>query len=58
MGAEAAAGSGSDEQAIEVLRQALNGTDSLDLVMVCLTLLWVLVRKSDENKSTVLFGLY
>jgi hypothetical protein len=50
--------SGSDEQAIEVLRQALNGTDSLDLVMFCLTSLWVLVRKSDENKRTVLFGLH
>jgi hypothetical protein len=46
----------SDEQAIEVVRQALMGTESLDLALFCLTTLWVLVRKSDENKHHVLYG--
>ena len=46
----------SDEQAIEVVRQALSGTDSIELALFCLTTLWVLVRKSDENKRAVLFG--
>jgi ribosomal protein L32 len=35
----------SDEQAIEVVRQALMGTESLALALFCLTTLWVLVRK-------------
>ena len=48
---------GSDEQAIEIARQALMDTKSLGLAMFCLTnTLWVLVRKSDENKRHVLYG--
>ena len=47
---------GSDEQAIEIARQALMDTESLDLALFCLTTLWVLVRKSDENKRHVLYG--
>ena len=47
---------GSDEEAIEIARQALMDTESLDLALFCLTTLWVLVRKSDENKRHVLYG--
>lgn len=45
-----------DKEAIEVVRQALMDTESLDLALFCLTTLWVLVRKSDENKRHVLYG--
>ncbi|KAL7505340.1 hypothetical protein ACHAXN_004426 [Cyclotella atomus] len=45
-----------DKQAIEVVRQALMDTESMDLALFCLTTLWVLVRKSDENKRHVLYG--
>jgi hypothetical protein len=45
-----------DKQAVEIVRQALMDTDSMDLALFCLTTLWVLVRKSDENKRRVLYG--
>ncbi|KAL7502320.1 hypothetical protein ACHAXN_000450 [Cyclotella atomus] len=45
-----------DKQAVEIARQALMDTDSMDLALFCLTALWVLVRKTDENKRRVLYG--
>jgi hypothetical protein len=45
-----------DKQAMEVVRQALMDTESIDLALFCLTTIWVLVRKSDENKRHVLHG--
>jgi len=45
-----------DEGAIEVVRQALTDTDSSNLAIFCLTTLWVLIRKSDENRRIVLHG--
>ena len=47
---------GNDEGAIEVVRQALTDTDSSNLAIFCLTTLWVLIRKSDENRRIVLHG--
>jgi hypothetical protein len=49
---------GEDAQAIDVVTQSLihdNGTTmSLDLALFSLTTLWVLARKSDENKRKIL----
>ncbi|KAL3781305.1 hypothetical protein HJC23_006529 [Cyclotella cryptica] len=47
---------GNDNEAIEVVRQALMESQSLDLALFCLTTLWVLVRKSDDNKQQILNG--
>jgi hypothetical protein len=47
---------GNDNEAIEVVRQVLMDSQSLDLALFCLTTLWVLVRKSDDNKRKILNG--
>ncbi|KAL7534450.1 hypothetical protein ACHAXR_005886 [Thalassiosira sp. AJA248-18] len=48
-----------DAEAIDVVTQALihdNATSmSMDLALFCLTTLWVLARKSDENKRKIIF---
>lgn len=50
---------GCDPEAIDVVTQALiidNATSmSKDLALFCLTTVWVLARKSDENKRKIIF---
>lgn len=50
---------GADDSAIETITGALihdNATSmSMDLALFCLTTLWVLARKSDENKHKIIF---
>jgi len=50
---------GADDAAIDTVTQALihdNATSmSMDLALFCLTTLWVLARKSDENKRKIIF---
>jgi hypothetical protein len=47
---------GNENEAREVARQALTKSQSLDIALFCLTSLWVLVRKSDDNKRKILNG--
>ncbi|KAL7483110.1 hypothetical protein ACHAW6_008769 [Cyclotella cf. meneghiniana] len=47
---------GNENEAIEAVRQALMKCQSVDTALFCLTSLWILVRKSDENKWKILKG--
>jgi len=50
---------GCDPEAIDTITQALihdNATSmSMDLALFCMTTLWILARKSDENKHKIIF---